>query len=188
MYCPQIIEKVGKTSKIIDIPTKLFQNRIIYLGEEINEESSNNCIHQLLVLDHLGDDDINLYIKSPGGICTDTFAIKDVIYTLKSKVNTVGIGQCSSGAAYLLACGTGKRRCTKTCRVMIHPVISGAFGSYPDVQITINETKRINDIIFNDYITFTNGKINTENRYKFDRDCYLNADEALNLNIIDEII
>ena len=189
MYQPSIIESVGTSSKVIDIPTKLFQNRIIYLGEQIDENSSNDCIHQLLVLDYLDTADINLYIKSPGGAVTDTFAIKDVIYTLKSKVNTIGIGECCSGASYLLACGTGVRKCTKSCRIMIHPVLSAnSYKSMPDLTISYEESKKLNDIMFNDYKKFSKNAINDENISLFERDHFMDAQEALKYNIIDEII
>ena len=189
MYQPNIIETIGKSTKVIDIPTKLFQNRIIYLGEDIDEESANACIHQLLVLDYLNNEDINFYIKSPGGVITDVFAIKDVIYSLKSKVNTIGIGQCCSGGSYLLACGTGIRKCTRSCRIMIHPVLSAnSYKSMPDLKISFEESQKVNELFFEGYKQFSKNAINDDNIALFERDHFMGAEEALKYNIIDEII
>lgn len=189
MFQPSIIEHTGTSTKVIDIPTKLFQSRIIYLGEEIDHDVANDCIHQLLVLDYLNQEDINLYIKSPGGSCTNFLAIKDVIYTLKSKVNTIGLGECYSGGAYLLACGTGVRKCTKSCRVMLHPVnAASGYQAFPDFKITFDETEKINTMIIEDLKSFTKGAINDSNKYLFERDFFMSANEALSYNIIDEII
>lgn len=190
MFVPNIVETIGRSTKIIDIPTKLLQERIIFLDDEINAESANNIIMSLIWLKHVDDSkDVDFYIKSPGGVCTDTYAIKDVIYKMPFKVNTIGLGQCSSGGAYLLACGTGSRRVTENCEIMVHGVQGGTFGSMPDMRITMNQMERINKIYEDGLIQFSGGKIN-RNKAKelMQRDSYMDGFEAIELGLIDEVI
>jgi len=190
MYNPSIIEKNGRSSKVFDLPTKLFQDRIIYLGSNINRESTNSIIMQLLWLNtNDPKKPIDLFINSRGGDVNNGLAIKDIIYTLKCKVNTIGTGECSSMAAYLLAAGTGERKTTKNCRIMIHSVSSGTIGKIQDMEIDYKEAKYIHEKILLDIAQFTKGKSSVKVlRNKINRDYYMTPDEAIKLGLIDFIM
>jgi ATP-dependent Clp protease, protease subunit len=187
MYPPSIIETTGRSSRAFDLPTKLLQDRIIYLCDEVNEDSANSIIMQLLWLN--ADDpesDIDLYINSPGGSVYDGLAIKDVIDNLKCKVNTIGLGFCASMGAFLLSAGTGKRKATKNCRIMIHSVSSGTRGTIHDMEIDYEETKYLQDKLMRYMTDYTNGKSDLETlKEKSKRDYYMSPDEAIELGLID---
>lgn len=190
MFIPSVIEREGRNLKSFDIPTKLLENRIIYLGDEINEESCNSVVMQLLWLSaNDPSKDIDLYINSPGGICSQGFMVKDVIDTLPCKVNTVGLGLCASMGAYLLSSGTGKRKGTKSLEYMIHSVQTWQGGSFPDVEINFKQSKKIQDKIIQDLTSFTKGKTSLDLINKMcQRDCYLDVEQVVKLGLIDEII
>lgn len=190
MFEPNIVETIGRSTKIIDIPTKLLQERILFLGDEIDDEIANNLIISLLWLKHVDESkDVDLYINSPGGVCTSTYAIKDVIYQMPYKVNTIGLGECASGGAYLLACGTGTRRVTENCRIMVHGVQSGAYGSMPDMRIQMKESEHINSVYENGLVQFSKGKINqAKAKELMARDTYMDGFEAIELGLIDSVI
>jgi len=190
MNFPNIVETIGRSTKIIDIPTKLMQERILFLGEEIDSEIANNLILSLMWLKHVDENkDVDLYINSPGGVCSDTFAIKDVIYKMPFKVNTIGIGECCSGGAYLLACGTGTRTVTENCRIMVHSVQSGAMGSLPDMKIQMKESEVLNSVYKKGLIEFSKGKINSKKADELiARDTFMSGAEALKLGLIDKVI
>ena len=190
MFEPNIVETIGRSTKIIDIPTKLLQERIIFLGDEIDDEVANTIIVSLLWLKHTDENkDVDLYINSPGGVCTSTYAIKDVIYKMPFKVNTVGIGECASGGAYLLACGTGTRKVTENCRIMVHGVQSSAMGSLPDLRIQMKETEYINQVYEDGLIQFSRGKIDKyKARELMSRDTYMSGFEAMEYNLIDDVL
>ncbi len=133
--------------------------------------------------------DIDLYINSPGGCVYNGYAIKDIIDTIDCKVNTLGIGMCASMGAYLLSAGTGTRKATKHCRIMIHSVRSGTQGPIQDMQVDFEETQYLQDSILNDIATFTKGKSTIEDlKSKTQRDYYMNPEESLVLGLIDKIV
>ena len=111
MHIPYIIEKTNDSEKIYDIYSKLLTNRIIFLEGEINDNTANIITSELLYLDSISNEDIYLYINSPGGSITAGFAIYDTINYIKSDVSTIGIGLCASMAAFLLSSGTKGKRC-----------------------------------------------------------------------------
>lgn len=190
MFYPSIIETTGRSSKAFDLPTKLLQDRIIYLCSDVNSESANYIIMQMLWLNADNPDkDIDFYINSPGGSVYDGLAIKDVMNSISCKVNTIGLGMCASMGAYLLSAGTGIRKVTKNCRVMIHSVTSGTRGTVHDMEIDFKETKYLQDILMNDIFKFTKGKSSLETIIeKSKRDYYMSPSEAIDLGLIDEII
>lgn len=190
MFIPSVIEREGRNLKSFDIPTKLLESRIIYLGEEISPESCNSVVMQLLWLSaNDPSKDIDLYINSPGGECSQGFMIKDVICNLPCKVNTIGLGLCASMGAYLLSCGTGTRKGTKSLEYMIHSVQTWQGGSFPDVEVSFKQSKKVQDMIINDLASFTKGKTSLEKiREMCQRDCYLSSEEAVDLGLIDVII
>jgi len=189
MY-PSIIETTGRSSRAYDLSTKLLQERIIYIGSVITPELANNVIKQLMWLNHDNPEEpIELYINSPGGSVYDGLAIVDMIKTIQPKVNTLGTGICASMGSYLLACGTGTRRCTENCRVMLHSVSSGSSGSFNDLLVDFKETEFLQNLLLKGYVDFSNGKMTIEQiKEVTQRDCYLNPKEAIEYGIIDSIV
>jgi ATP-dependent Clp protease protease subunit len=189
-FFPSVIEKLGRTSKSFDLPTKLLQNRIIYLNGEIDNSACTNIIMQLLWLNSDNPTEpIDLYISSVGGSVYSGLAIKDVIYSIESKVNTHGIEFCASMGAYLLASGTGTRKCTENTRIMIHSVSSGMYGTIHDIEIDFNESKYLQDKILSDMVTFSKGKSTLEDMKKrTQRDYFMGYEEAIKIGLIDSKI
>jgi len=190
MYFPSIIETTGRSSRAFDLPTKLLQDRIIYFGSEVNNDTANFAIMQLLWLNADDPDSpIDFYINSPGGSVYDGLAIKDTIDSISCKVNTVGVGMCASMGAYLLAAGTGERKAMKNCRIMIHSVSSGTMGTFHDMEVDYEETKFLQDKLLVDISNFTKGKSDIETlKLKTQRDYYMNVDEAIALGLIDTVV
>lgn len=189
MY-PSIIEKTGRSSRSFDLPTKLLEDRIVYMSDVLDDEQANYIIMQMLWLNaDSPEKDINLYINSPGGIVTAGLAIKDIMYNLDCKVNTVGLGQCASMGAYILSAGTGTRKVTKNCRVMIHSVSGGSIGNVKEMQIAYEETQKLHDKMITDMSSFTKGKCSLEEiKEMVKNDYYMSSDEALALGFVDCII
>jgi len=190
MYFPSIIETTGRSSKAFDLPTKLLQERNIYFGSDVNSDTANFAIMQLLWL--AADDpdkEIDFYINSPGGSVYDGLAIKDVIDHIPCKVNTIGVGMCASMGAYLLSAGTGVRKATKNCRIMIHSVSSGTMGTFHDMEVDYEETKFLQDRLLIDIASYTKGKSTVDDlKAKTQRDYYMDVDEAIELGLIDSIV
>lgn len=186
---PYITKQIGRSQKLVDIPTEMLSQRIIYLGTEINDFVANSIIQQMMWLATVDTKDIDLYIQSPGGSVYAGLSIKDCIDILDKKgikVNTIGTGLVASMGAYLLSAGTGDRKVTKNCRIMIHSVSSGSRGTIHDMEVDFNESKYLNDSLMVDIANFTKGKSNFEDiQKKCHRDCYLSPDEAIAMGLID---
>ena len=136
MIIPTVIDKTNLGERVYDIYSRLLKDRIIIINGEINNEVSNSVVAQLLYLDSLGNDDINLYINSPGGSVTDGMAIYDTMNFINSDVSTIGLGMCASMAAFLLSSGTkGKRYLLPNSEVMIHQPLGGAQGQATEIKI-----------------------------------------------------
>jgi ATP-dependent Clp protease protease subunit len=191
-HTPYITKQIGRSTKLIDIPTEMLSQRIIYLGTEINDYVANSIIQQMMWLSTVSEDDIDLYIQSPGGSVYAGYSIKDCMYILAKKgikVNTIGTGLVASMGAYLLSAGTGKRKATKNCRIMLHSVSSGTRGTIHDMAVDFEESKHLNDSLMVDISNFTKGKSTVEDiRKKCERDCYMSAEEAIKIGLIDEKI
>lgn len=190
MLVPHVIEKTGRSEKPIDLPSRLLQDRIVYLGEEINPETANIIIMQMLWLAADNPDlPIEFYINSPGGSVYDGLAIKDIIDNVSCKVNTIGVGMCASMGAYLLAAGTGTRKAMKNCRIMIHSVSGGTVGTFHDMEIDYEESKYVQEKLLLDMTNFTNGKSSLETlKRKTQRDYYMSAEDARHLGLIDKVV
>ena len=188
LLIPNVLEKNYNGEKIYDIYTKLLQNRIIFINGEINDDLANLVISELLYLDSISNEDIYLYINSPGGSVTSGFAIFDTMNYIKSDVSTVGMGMCASMAAILLAAGTkGKRLSLPNSEIMIHQVLGGAEGKASDIKIhaeRILETKKKLNSILASLTGKSPSKINKDT----ERDYYMNPKDALKYGIIDKII
>ena len=188
MLIPTVIEKSSMGERAYDIYSRLLKNRIILLSGEINDDTANVIIAQLLYLDSISNDDISLYINSPGGSITSGMAIYDTMIFIKSDVSTICVGMAASMAAFLLSCGKkGKRYCLPNSEVMIHQPLGGVNGQATEIDIVakriINIRSKINSILAK------NTKKNLKQIEKdTDRDYYMNADAALDYGIIDKIL
>lgn len=188
MLIPTVIEKSSMGERAYDIYSRLLKNRIILLSGEINDDTANVIIAQLLYLDSISNDDISLYINSPGGSISSGMAIYDTMNLIKSDVSTICVGMSASMAAFLLSCGKkGKRYCLPNSEVMIHQPLGGVKGQATEIDIVakriINLRSKLNSILAK------NTKKNLKQIEKdTDRDYYMSAQEALDYGIIDKIL
>ena len=186
---PTVIEKTHDGERAFDIYSRLLNERIIFLGEDVNEHTANVVVAQLLHLAYADNKkDIKLYINSPGGSVYDGLAIYDTIQYIGPDVQTIGIGLQASMGAFLLSSGTkGKRFALPNSRIMIHQPSSGTQGKITDQEITLREglflKQKLNEILAKN----TGQKISKIEK-DADRDLWLNADEAKAYGIIDDII
>ena len=186
---PYVIEQTSRGERSYDIFSRLLKDRIIFLGEEVNETSASLVVAQLLFLESENPDkDVHLYINSPGGVITAGMAIYDTMRYIKCDVSTICIGMAASMGAFLLAVGTkGKRFALPNAEVMIHQPSGGAQGQATEIQITaewiLRTKKKMNEIL-----AANTG--NTVERIAADteRDKWMTAEEALSYGIIDKII
>ncbi len=174
---------LGGTRRAFDT---LFEQRILFLKGPLQDENGDQLVAQLLALDAENDDDITLYINSPGGIITGMFALYDSIQLLRSKVNTRCVGLAASAAAFLLCTGTGTRSATENARIMIHQPLGGARGTAKDIEIQAKNIvwmrERINEIMAG-RTDKTVEQIATDT----DRDFWMTAAEARAYGLIDEV-
>ena len=186
---PQVIEQTSRGERSMDPYTKLFANRVIFLGTPINGDVANITVAQLLALESDDPDkDISVYINSPGGDITGLFAIYDTMQFIKCDVSTICLGQAASAAAVLLAAGThGNRFILPHSRVLIHQPHGGASGQAVDIEIQAKEIMRMRealDVILSYHTGQTVEKISKDT----DRDYVLTAAEAKEYGIVDEVI
>ena len=188
MLIPTIIEKNNGKEYVYDIYSRLLKDRIILLNGEIDDNTANIIISQLLYLDSLNNEDISLYINSPGGSITSGMAIYDTMNFIKSNVSTICIGICASMAAFLLSSGTiGKRYALPNSEIMIHQPLGGAQGQATEIKIAaeriLNLKNKLNKIL---------AKNTNQNRKKIEkdteRDYFMSAEEAKNYGLIDKIL
>jgi ATP-dependent Clp protease protease subunit len=186
---PMVIQKSPEGERAYDIYSRLLKERIIFLGEPIDDAVANTLIAQLLFLDaENSKEDIKLYINSPGGSVTSAMALYDTMQHVKADVSTICLGQAASAAAVLLACGAkGKRFSLPNARVLIHQVVGGVEGQQKDVEIQAREMMRIKNQINAILAKHTNQPI-AKIEKDTDRDYFMTADEAKKYGIIDKII
>ncbi len=186
---PMVIEKSQMGERAYDIYSRLLKERIIFLGEPIDDSVANTLIAQLLFLDAENNkEDIKLYINSPGGSVTSAMAMYDTIQHVKADVSTICVGQAASAAAVLLAAGAkGKRFSLPNSRILIHQVMGGAEGQQKDIVIAANEITRMKDQI-NQILSKHTGQSTKKLETDTDRDFWMTADEAKKYGIIDKII
>lgn len=185
---PTIIEKNEMGERAYDIYSRLLKDRIIILNGEITDNSSNIVVAQLLYLDSLNNDDISLYINSPGGSITAGMAIYDTMNFIKSNVSTICVGMAASMAAFLLSSGEkGKRYILPNAEVMIHQPLGGAQGQATEIKIAAERIlklkKKLNKILSDN----TGKDIDTIDN-DTERDYFMDSDEALNYGIVDKIL
>ena len=189
-YIPQWEERTSYGMRRIDPYTKLFEDRIIFLGTPISDDIANAVMAQLLCLQQMdAERDIEIYINSPGGSFTALTAIYDTMRYIKPDVRTVCLGQAASAAAVILAAGTkGKRLALPNSRILIHqPATEGGYGQSSDIEIQAREILRIRSLM-EDMLATDTGKSNEEVSHDIERDKYLTAEQALEYGIIDEIL
>ncbi len=186
---PTVIEKTHQGERSYDIYSRLLKDRIIFLGDAIDDNIANTVIAQLLFLESEDKEkDIKLYINSPGGSVTAGLAIYDTIQYIKPDVATICIGMAASMGAVLLAAGSPKKRYTlPNSRVMIHQVLGGAEGQVSDVEIRTKEMVRLKYLL-NGILSKHTGKSLEQVTKDTDRDYFMNAEEALEYKIVDKII
>ena len=187
---PQFEERTPYGFKRQDPYARLFEDRIIFLGVQVDDASADDVMAQLLVLEAMDSDrDITLYINSPGGSFTAMTAIYDTIQFIRPEVQTVALGQAASAAAVLLAAGApGKRLALPNARVLIHqPSMGGDRGTATDLQIHADELLRIRTWMEETLANHTN-KTADEIREDIDRDKFLSAAEAKEYGLIDEVL
>jgi len=189
-YIPQWEERTSYGVRRIDPYAKLFEERIIYLGTPISDDVANAVIAQLLCLQSMNpDQDISIYINSPGGSFTALTAIYDTIQFIKPDVQTVCMGQAASAAAILLAAGTrGKRMALPNSRILIHqPYTEGTFGQTSDIEIQANEILRMRELL-EKMIADHSGKSVEEVSRDIERDKILTAQQAVEYGIVDQVL
>ncbi len=186
---PMVVEKSQFGERAYDIYSRLLKERIIFLGDPIDDNLANAVIAQLLFLDSQDvKQDIKLYVNTPGGLVTSGLAIYDTMQYVKSDVATICVGVAASMGAVLLAAGTpGKRFILPNAEVMIHQIMGGAEGQATDIKIRAEHILRIRDRINKILAEHTGqnlGKIEKDT----DRDYFMTAEEALKYGVVDKII
>jgi ATP-dependent Clp protease protease subunit len=186
---PTVIEQTNRGERAFDIYSRLLKDRIIFLGTPIDDTVANLIMAQLLHLESEdADKDINLYINSPGGEITGLFAIYDTMQFIKPEIATYCMGQAASAAAVLLAAGTkGKRHALPHARILIHQPYSGAGGQASDIEIQAKEITRMRELLER-VLAHHTGQTMEKIRKDTDRDFIMNADEAKDYGIVDEVI
>lgn len=187
---PSFVERTTYGVKEMNPYNKLFEERIIFLGVQIDDTSANDIMAQLLTLESIDPDrDISIYINSPGGSFTALTAIHDTMQFVKPEIQTVCLGQAASAAAVLLAAGTaGKRVALPNSRILIHqPATEGSYGQSSDIEIQAREIMRIREQL--ETLLSQHTKKSVEDvRRDIERDKILTAEEAKDYGIIDDII
>ena len=189
MYVPYVIEKNGRDERAMDIYSRLLKDRIIFLGTQVNDESANAIVAQLLFLNSEDPEaDVHLSINSPGGSVTAGLAIYDTMQYINCDVATYCIGQCASMGAVLLTAGAaGKRFALPNSRIMIHQPLAGMEGTAEEILIHAREFAKIkakmNGILLNH-----TGKPLDQIERDTDRDRFMSAEEARDYGLIDTVI
>ncbi len=188
-YVPTVIEASSKGEKSFDIFSRLLRERIIFLGEEIDDDMSNSVVAQLLLLDSENPEkDIMMYINSPGGVITAGMAIFDTMMLIKADVSTICLGEAASMGAFLLSAGTkGKRMALPSARIMIHQPLGGAQGQATDIEIEAKEIIRMKTML-NGLLADHSGQTIEKIKADTERDYYMSAQEAVEYGLIDKVV
>ncbi len=186
---PMVVESTAKGERAFDIYSRLLQERIIFLSGEIEDDMASVVCAQLLFLEAQDSQkDIFLYINSPGGVITSALAMYDTMNYIKCDVATICMGQAASAGSLLLSSGKkGKRFILPHARVMVHQPSGGARGQATDIQIQAKEILYLKDLINNIYAKNT-GQTKDKIEKALERDNFMNASEAKNFGLVDEII
>ena len=185
---PMVVEQTGRGERSYDIFSRLLNDRIIFLSDEVNDTTASLVVAQMLFLESQDPDkDIAFYINSPGGSVTAGMAIYDTMNFIKCDVSTICIGMAASMGAFLLSAGTkGKRYALPNSEIMIHQPLGGARGQATDIKIQADLILRTRDRL-NRILAANTGKSIDEIARDTERDNYMTAEEALNYGLIDKI-
>lgn len=185
---PMVVEQTNRGERSYDIYSRLLNDRIVFLGEEVNDTTASLIIAQLLFLEAQDPDkDVSLYINSPGGSVTAGMAIYDTMNYIKCDVSTICVGMAASMGAFLLSSGAkGKRFALPNSEIMIHQPLAGTQGQITDIKIHTDRLVRIKDKL-NSILAQNTGKPIEEIVRATERDNFLSADEALEYGLIDKV-
>ncbi len=186
---PMVVEQTGRGERSYDIFSRLLNDRIIFLSDEVNDATASLVVAQLLYLEAQDPDkDISFYINSPGGSVTAGMAIYDTMNFIKCDVSTVCIGMAASMGAFLLSAGTkGKRFALPNSEIMIHQPLGGAKGQATDIKIQAELILRTRDRL-NAILAQNTGKTVEEIARDTERDNYMTAQQALEYGLVDKVI
>jgi len=186
---PYVVEQTSRGERSYDIFSRLLNDRIIFLSEEVNDTTASLIVAQLLYLENQDPDkDIQFYINSPGGSVTAGMAIYDTMQYIKCDVNTICVGMAASMGAFLLSAGTkGKRMALPNAEIMIHQPSAGAQGQITDMAIHMKRLQSIKDRM-NRILSEQTGKSLEEVTAACERDNFMTPEEAMAFGLIDEIV
>ena len=186
---PYVVEQTNRGERSYDIFSRLLNDRVIFLSDEVNDTTASLVVAQMLFLEAQDPDkDISFYINSPGGSVSAGMAIYDTMNFIKCDVSTICIGMAASMGAFLLSAGTkGKRFALPHSQIMIHQPLGGAKGQATDIEIQAKQILRIKATL-NEILAANTGKPLATIEKDTDRDNYLTAQEALDYGLIDKIL
>ena len=188
MLIPTVIEKNNNGERCYDIYSRLLKDRIIILNGEIDDNTSNIIVAELLYLDSINNEDISLYINSPGGSVTAGMAIYDTMNYIKSDVSTICVGIAASMASILLSSGTkGKRYALPNSEVMIHQPLGGVQGQATEIKIAAERIVKLKDKV-NKLLSINTNQDIKKIESDTERDNFMNSEEALKYGLIDKIL
>ena len=187
---PVVIEQEARGERSYDIYSRLLKDRIVMLDTDVNEHSASLIVAQLLFLESQGNEDINFFINSPGGVVTAGMAIYDTMQFVRPDVSTIVMGQaCSMGSLLATAGAPGKRKILPNARHMIHQPSGGAGGQATDMEIQVREILKMKQSLTQIYVTHNSKNKTFDEFYSaMERDNYMSAQEALDFGLVDEII
>ena len=187
---PMVIEQEARGERSYDIYSRLLKDRIVMLDTDVNEHSASLIVAQLLFLESQGNEDINFFINSPGGVVTAGMAIYDTMQFIKPDVSTIVMGQaCSMGSLLATAGAPGKRKMLPNARHMIHQPSGGARGQATDMEIQVKEILAMKKNLTQIYVNHNSkGKTYNEFYAAMERDNFMSAQEALDFGLVDEIV
>ena len=187
---PMVIEQEARGERSYDIYSRLLKDRIVMLDTDVNEHSASLIVAQLLFLESQGNEDINFFINSPGGVVTAGMAIYDTIQFIKPDVSTIVMGQaCSMGSLLATAGAPGKRKILPNARHMIHQPSGGAGGQATDMEIQVKEILKMKQSLTQIYVDHNSkGKTFEEFYSAMERDNFMSAQEAVDFELVDEIV
>ncbi len=186
---PTVIEQEGRFERAYDIYSRLLRDRIIFLGDSVDQHTANLIVAQMLFLENQDQNkDIIFYINSPGGSVYDAFAIYDTMQYVKCDIQTVGVGVQASAAAFLLSSGAkGKRMLLPHATVMIHQPHAGTKGRVSDMEIDLKEGLRMKKLL-NEIMAKNTGQTVKKIEADMERDFWMSAEEAKRYGLVDKVI
>lgn len=190
-FWPSVIESTSRGERSYDLASRLLKERIVFINGEVNDHMSELVVAQLLFLEAENpDQDINLYINSPGGSVSSGLAMIDIMNFIKPDVATYALGLAASMGSMLLSAGTpGKRFALPNTRIMLHQPSSGARGMVSDIEISYRESQYLKDRLTDMLVENSQGKVTRKKMVQLlDRDTYLGPQEAIDIGVMDHII